>query len=65
MNPLRRAEVSVDAQEWQALEPRDGMLDGVRERLQIEAPGGARLVLLRLTDAAFNVVTFDLLRETR
>ena len=65
MNPLRRVEVSVDAEEWRSLEPRDGMLDGVRETLQIEASGDARLVLLRLTDAAFNVVTLDLLRETR
>lgn len=65
MNPLRRVEVSVDAGEWRLLDPADGMVDGVRERLEIEAPSGAGLVLLRLTDAAFNVVTVDLLQETR
>ncbi len=65
LNPLRDAEVSVDADEWRALSPEDGLLDGRREILLFDAPPDARLVLLRLTDAAFNVVTFDLRRETR
>ncbi len=65
MSPLRRAEVSVDAGEWRLLEPEDGMLDGVRETLSVEAPSSARLVLLRLTDAAFNVVTYDLNQVAR
>jgi len=59
-NPLRRAEVSIDAGEWQPAEPADGLLDGRREELAIEAPAGARLVLLRVEDAAFNLATFDL-----
>ena len=65
LNPLRAAEVSLDAQEWRSLRPEDGILDGKRETLQIDAPTDAALVLLRLTDAAFNVVTYDLRRETR
>ncbi len=65
LNPLRRAEISADAQEWRPMRPSDGILDGKRETLLIEVPEDARLVLLRLTDAAFNVVTFDLRQETR
>jgi hypothetical protein len=65
LSPLRGAEVSLDAEEWRPLRPEDGLLDGKRERLTVDAPADARIVLLRLTDAAFNVVTFDLLQETR
>lgn len=60
LSPLRAAEVSVDASEWRPIRPADGLLDGKRETLELQAPKEARLVLLRLTDAAFNVVTFDL-----
>ncbi|HSL83623.1 MAG TPA: hypothetical protein VLF66_12685, partial [Thermoanaerobaculia bacterium] len=60
LNPLRTAEVSVDAGEWQAAPAADGLLDGRREVLELEVPEGARLVLLRVTDAAHNVTTFDL-----
>jgi hypothetical protein len=59
-NPLRRAEFSVDAGPWQPAEPADGLLDGRREELALEVPEGARLVLLRVEDAAFNLATFDL-----
>jgi hypothetical protein len=59
-NPLRRAEYSIDAGEWLPAEPADGLLDGRRETLRIEVPDRARLVLLRVEDAAFNLATFDL-----
>ncbi|HUF78152.1 MAG TPA: hypothetical protein VMR44_04470 [Thermoanaerobaculia bacterium] len=62
-NPLRAAEVSVDAGEWRPAPAADGLLDGRRETLEIEVPEGARLLLLRATDAAFNVQTFDLSGE--
>jgi hypothetical protein len=62
LNPLREAQVSVDAGEWKQVEVGDGLLDGRRETLLVEAPADARLVLLRLLDAAFNVSTVDLLR---
>jgi hypothetical protein len=65
LSPLRAAEVSFDADEWRPLRPEDGILDGKRETLTVDAPSEARMVLLRLTDAAFNVVTFDLLQESR
>lgn len=60
LNPLRTAEISVDAGDWSPAPAADGLLDGRREALAIEVPEGARLVLLRVTDAAFNTVTFDL-----
>jgi hypothetical protein len=42
----------------------DGLLDGRRETLWIEVPDGARLALLRVSDAAHNVIAFDLLAGT-
>ncbi len=64
-NPVRSAEVSVDAGEWRPAPAADGLLDGRREALELEVPEGARLVLLRVTDAAFNVTTFDLSERLR
>ncbi len=60
-SPLREAVVSVDAQEWKPVASADGLIDGMTETLIVEAagkPGG--LVLLRVMDAAYNVVTFNL-----
>jgi hypothetical protein len=65
LSPLREAVWSADAGEWQPAEPEDGLLDGGTERLHLEVPEGASLVLLRVTDAAYNVVTFDLSRHLR
>ena len=59
-SPLRRAEFSIDAGEWLPARPADGLLDGQNERLLMDLPDSSKLVLLRLMDAAFNVVTFDL-----
>ena len=59
-SPLMDAVWSVDAGPWQPVTVEDGLLDSRRERLSVEVPEGAKLVLLRLTDAAFNVVTLDL-----
>jgi hypothetical protein len=63
--PLREAVVSADGEEWKPARVADGLLDGRRETFLVERPAGAKLLLLRLTDAAFNVITFDLLREAR
>ena len=65
LNPLREATVSVGAAAWQPATPRDGLLDGRREVLAVAAPKGAPLVILRVMDAAFNGVTFDLASEAR
>ncbi|MCG8462188.1 MAG: fibronectin type III domain-containing protein [Holophagales bacterium] len=59
-NPIRNAVVSVDAGEWRPVHAADDLLDGRREQLELEVEEGARLVLLRITDGAHNVVTLDL-----
>ncbi len=64
-NPLRVAEVSADGGSWQPLSSADGLLDGQREVLLVDQPSEARLLLLRVTDAAFNTMTFDLTRVSR
>lgn len=62
-NPLREAVVSTDAGEWRPVAAGDGLVDGRTETLRVKAGKDARLLLLRLTDAAHNVVTVDLLKE--
>jgi hypothetical protein len=67
LSPLREAVYSLDATEWKPAEPADGLLDGRKEVLLIPAakPGETKssLVLLRVTDAAYNVTTFNLSQE--
>jgi hypothetical protein len=65
LSPLREAVWSADAGEWQPAQPADGLLDGRTEILHLDVPAGASLILLRVTDAAYNVVTFDLSRHAR
>jgi hypothetical protein len=64
-SPLREAVWSANGAEWRPAVAADGLLDGRSETLLIEPerPGG--FLLLRLTDAAFNVVTYDLSAEAR
>ncbi|MEO7974421.1 MAG: hypothetical protein ABIU84_12615, partial [Thermoanaerobaculia bacterium] len=65
-NPLREAMISIDAGEWRPLLAADGLVDGQHERLLLgEIPATARLVLLRLADAALNYETFDLSSEVK
>jgi len=64
-SPLRAAEASVDGGPWQPVAASDGLLDGRAERFRVEVPEGARLVLLRVSDAAFNQVSFQLAEEAR
>ena len=63
LSPLRNAVYSLDAKAWQRAPAEDGLMDGRSEHLRLEVPEDARLLLLRVTDAAWNVVTFDLLTE--
>jgi hypothetical protein len=63
LSPLTRARLSADAGEWVDLRPEDGLLDGRRETFVVAAPANGRLLLLQVGDAAYNVVTFDLLRR--
>ncbi len=63
-SPLREASVSIDGGAWKPLAPADGLLDGQREELALaEIPEQARFVVVRVADAAFNYVAFDLLSE--
>lgn len=62
-NPLREAVMSIDAGEWVAVPSADGLIDGRRETLILEPPAETRLLLLRLVDAAHNVLTIDLTEE--
>lgn len=57
-SPLREVVLSVDGGDWQRLEAKDGLLDGRRETVALEVPAAARFVVVRVTDAAFNVLTF-------
>ena len=68
-SPIREAVYSLDATEWKPVLAADGLLDGRSETLSIapssgETSGAAKnpggLLLLRVTDAAFNVTTFNL-----
>ncbi len=64
LSPLRAAEISIDGGPWKPLAAADGLVDGRTEELVVnEIPAQARMVLVRLGDAAFNDRTFDLLRE--
>lgn len=63
LSPLRAAEVSFDGGKWQPAGVADGLLDSRRETLLVEPPAGARLILLRVMDAAFNQVSYDVTRE--
>jgi hypothetical protein len=55
-SPIRRAEVAVDGGEWVELQTVDGLLDGRRETLLVSAAAKASFVVLRMMDAAWNVV---------
>lgn len=59
-SPLREVVYSVDGGDWRRLEAVDGLLDGRRETVAPELPADARFVVVRVTDAAFNVLTFPL-----
>ncbi|HVR30191.1 MAG TPA: hypothetical protein VMS86_11740 [Thermoanaerobaculia bacterium] len=59
-NIVREAVVSTDAGPWENARVDDELLDSRRETLVLEPKLGARLLLLRLTDAAYNVMTYDL-----
>jgi hypothetical protein len=59
-SPLREALYSVNAGEWQPVQAADGLLDARTEVLLIPAGKPGDLGLLRVTDAAQNVITFDL-----
>jgi hypothetical protein len=62
-SPLREALYSVNAEEWKPVRAADGLLDGRTEVLLIPPGEAGDLGLLRVTDAAHNVITFNLSQE--
>ena len=62
LSPLREAVYSFDAKQWQDATAADGLVDSRRETFLLGEAEGSRLLLLRVTDAAFNVITYDLTR---
>jgi hypothetical protein len=60
VSPLRDAVYSVNAEDWKPVRAADGLLDGRTEVLLIPPGKAGDLELLRVTDAAHNVVTFNL-----
>lgn len=60
LSPVREAVTSVDAGEWRPVPPVDGLLDAQTETLLIPPPKKGEMLLLRVTDAAYNVATYDL-----
>ncbi|HEY0510296.1 MAG TPA: hypothetical protein VGH73_00230 [Thermoanaerobaculia bacterium] len=62
-SPLREAVSSINAQEWKPVRAADGLIDGRTETLLIEPGKPGDLLLLRVTDAAHNVITFNLSPE--
>jgi hypothetical protein len=63
LSPLREAVYSLDASDWKPAQPADGLLDGRKEVLVVPAGTKGGLLLLRVTDAAYNVTTFNLSSE--
>jgi hypothetical protein len=59
-SPLREARHSVNADEWQPVRADDGLLDSRSEVFVIPPGKPEDLSLLRITDAAHNVITFNL-----
>lgn len=59
-SPLREAVFSMNADDWKPVRTADGLLDGRTETLLIPPGQPGDLALLRVTDAAHNVITFNL-----
>ena len=59
LNALRRAEYSLDGEEWVTATPVDGLLDGRSESFSITVDSEVRLVLFRAMDSFFNLTTFS------
>ncbi len=56
-SPIGRAEWSRDGKGWHALEPEDGLLDGLRERFLLPAEAGRHLLVVRVMDTHHNRAT--------
>lgn len=64
-SPLRELAVSIDAAAWSPARSTDGLVDSREETVELEVPVGAKMVLVRAIDAAFNAETFDVTPGTK
>ena len=54
LSPIARAEWSRDGDEWTALAPTDGLLDGREETFEFPAQSGSHMVVVRVVDRQHN-----------
>jgi hypothetical protein len=63
LSPIVRAEWSRDGQEWTALAPTDGLLDGREETFEFPAMSGRHIVVVRVVDRQHNRATAGAVEE--
>jgi hypothetical protein len=63
LSPIARAEWSRDGDEWHALAPTDGLLDGRDETFEIPAATGRHVVVVRVVDRQHNRATAGAVEE--
>jgi hypothetical protein len=63
LSPIVRAEWSRDGDEWTALAPTDGLLDGRREIFEFAAAQGRHMVVVRVVDRQHNRATAGAVEE--
>jgi hypothetical protein len=63
LSPIVRAEWSRDGDEWTALAPADGLLDGREETFEFRAAPGRHMVVVRVVDRQHNRATAGAVEE--
>ena len=63
LSPIVRAEWSRDGEEWTALAPADGLLDGREETFEFPAAPGRHMVVVRVVDRQHNRTTAGAVEE--
>jgi hypothetical protein len=63
LSPITRAEWSRDGDEWTALSPTDGLLDGREETFEFPAAAGRHMVVVRVVDRQHNRATAGAVEE--
>jgi hypothetical protein len=63
LSPIVRAEWSRDGDEWYALAPTDGLLDGRQETFEIPAAAGRHMLVVRVVDRQHNRATAGAVEE--
>jgi len=63
LSPIVRAEWSRDGDEWTALAPADGLLDGREETFEFPAAPGRHMVVVRVVDRQHNRATAGAVEE--